>query len=83
VRREVAHHEWTRRIGGSADVAARAIAGEYETALAAWVEELAARRVPVPAAERPVIHLQRGTFDPSPGCQVWAVRLGRPVSRSR
>ena len=46
------------------ELAARAIAGEYEPALTAWVDELAAPRVSAPAAERPIIHLQRGTFDP-------------------
>ena len=46
------------------ELAARAIAGEYEPALAAWVDELAAPRAPAPAADRPIIHLQRGTFDP-------------------
>jgi radical SAM superfamily enzyme YgiQ (UPF0313 family) len=44
------------------ELAARVIAGEYEPALAAWVDELAAPRAP--AGERPIIHLQRGTFDP-------------------
>jgi radical SAM superfamily enzyme YgiQ (UPF0313 family) len=48
------------------ELAARVIAGEYEPALTAWVDELSASRAPAPApsAERPVIHLQRGTFDP-------------------
>ena len=46
------------------EFAARVIAGEYEPALTAWVDELAAQRAPAPAAERPIIHLQRGTFDP-------------------
>ena len=46
------------------ELAARAIAGEYEPPLAAWVDELAAPRAPAPAADRPIIHLQRGTFDP-------------------
>jgi radical SAM superfamily enzyme YgiQ (UPF0313 family) len=46
------------------ELAARAIAGEYEPALTAWVDELAAPRAPAPATERPIIHLQRGTFDP-------------------
>ena len=46
------------------ELAARTIAGEYEPALAAWVDELAAPRAPAPAADRPIIHLQRGTFDP-------------------
>ena len=46
------------------EFAARAIAGEYEPALTAWVDELAAQRAPAPAAERPIIHLQRGSFDP-------------------
>ena len=45
-------------------LAARVIAGEYEPALTAWVDELSAPRAPAPSAERPVIHLQRGTFDP-------------------
>ena len=46
------------------ELAARAIAGEYEPALTAWVNELAAPRPPAAAAERPIIHLQRGSFDP-------------------
>ncbi len=46
------------------ELAARAIAGEYEPALTAWVDELAAPWAPAPAAGRPIIHLQRGTFDP-------------------
>ncbi len=41
---------------------ARAIAGEYEPALAAWMDELAAPGAP-PTAERPIVHLQRGTFE--------------------
>ena len=45
------------------ELAARAIAGEYEPALTAWVDELAAPWAPAPAAGRPIIHLQRGTFD--------------------
>jgi radical SAM superfamily enzyme YgiQ (UPF0313 family) len=45
-------------------LAARVIAGEYEPALTAWVDELSAPHAPAPTAERPVIHLQRGTFDP-------------------
>ena len=46
------------------ELAARAIAGEYEPALTAWVNELAAPRPRAAAAERPIIHLQRGSFDP-------------------
>jgi radical SAM superfamily enzyme YgiQ (UPF0313 family) len=46
------------------ELAARAIAGEYEPALAAWVDELAAPRAPASAADRPIIYLQRGSFDP-------------------
>ena len=45
------------------ELAARAIAGEYEPALTAWVDELAAPRVSAPAAGRPIIHLQRGSFE--------------------
>ena len=45
------------------ELAARAIAGEYEPALTAWVDELAAPRLSAPAAERPIIHLQRGSFE--------------------
>jgi len=45
------------------ELAARAIAGEYEPALTAWVNELAAPRLSAPAAERPIIHLQRGSFE--------------------
>ena len=46
------------------ELAARVIAGEYEPALTAWVDELAAPGATALAAERPIIHLQRGTFDP-------------------
>ncbi len=46
------------------ELAARAIAGEYEPALTAWVDELAAPCATAQAAGRPIIHLQRGTFDP-------------------
>ena len=46
------------------ELAARMIAGEYEPALTAWVAELAAPRPAAAAAERPIIHLQRGSFDP-------------------
>ena len=46
------------------ELAARVIAGEYEPALTAWVDELAAPRATAPAAGRPIIHLQRGSFDP-------------------
>src|SRR5437764_2086808 len=45
------------------ELAARAIAGEYEPALTAWVDELAARGAPAPAAGRPTIHLPRGPFE--------------------
>jgi radical SAM superfamily enzyme YgiQ (UPF0313 family) len=45
------------------ELAARVIAGEYEPALAAWVDALAAARAPAPASERSIIHLQRGTFE--------------------
>ncbi|HWK17337.1 MAG TPA: CUAEP/CCAEP-tail radical SAM protein [Solirubrobacteraceae bacterium] len=45
------------------ELAARVIAGEYEPALTAWVDELAARCAPAEDAERPVVHLQRGTFE--------------------
>ena len=46
------------------ELGARSIAGEYEPALAAWVNELGASSGAVPAAERPVIQLQRGIFEP-------------------
>ena len=46
------------------ELAARAIAGEYEPALTAWVDELAAPCATAQAAGRPIIHLQRGSFDP-------------------
>ena len=46
------------------DLAARVIAGEYEPALTAWVDQLAALCATALAAERPIIHLQRGSFDP-------------------
>jgi radical SAM superfamily enzyme YgiQ (UPF0313 family) len=45
------------------ELAACVIAGEYEPALTAWVDELAAPCAPALAAERPIIHLQRGSFD--------------------
>jgi radical SAM superfamily enzyme YgiQ (UPF0313 family) len=45
------------------ELAARAIAGEYEPALAAWVDELEAPGAPA-TADSPIVHLQRGTFDP-------------------
>ncbi len=45
------------------ELAARAIAGEYEPALTAWVDQLAAPCATALAAERPIIHLQRGSFD--------------------
>src|SRR5438270_3926370 len=45
------------------ELAARAIAGEYEPALTAWVDQLAAPCATALAAERPTIHLQRGSFD--------------------
>ena len=58
------------------ELAASVIAGEYEPALTAWVDELAGPLAPPPAAkspgssapapppESPIIHLQRGTFYP-------------------
>jgi radical SAM superfamily enzyme YgiQ (UPF0313 family) len=45
------------------ELAARVIAGEYEPALMAWVDELSASRAPAPTVDRPIIHLQRGTFE--------------------
>ena len=45
------------------ELAARVIAGEYEPALTAWVDQLAAPCATALAAERPIIHLQRGSFD--------------------
>jgi len=45
------------------ELTAHAIAGEYEPALTAWVNRLAARPAPASAAERPTVHLQRGTFE--------------------
>ena len=51
-------HELTER-----ELAARAIAGEYEPALMAWADELAGRRSRAPADERPIIHLARGSFE--------------------
>jgi radical SAM superfamily enzyme YgiQ (UPF0313 family) len=44
------------------DLGARTIAGEYEPALTAWVDKLAASATPT-TAEPPAIHLQRGTFE--------------------
>ena len=46
------------------ELAARVIAGEYEPALTAWVDELAAPHAGAVAGDRPIVHLQRGTFDP-------------------
>jgi radical SAM superfamily enzyme YgiQ (UPF0313 family) len=46
------------------ELAARVIAGEYEPALTAWVDQLAVPCATALAAERPIIHLQRGSFDP-------------------
>jgi radical SAM superfamily enzyme YgiQ (UPF0313 family) len=50
----------------TSELGAHMIAGEYEPALAAWVDELAAPPAPAsaPAADRPIVHLLRGTFDP-------------------
>jgi radical SAM superfamily enzyme YgiQ (UPF0313 family) len=42
---------------------ARVIAGEYEPALTAWVDELSVDDAPAPTAQRPIIHLQRGAFE--------------------
>ena len=44
------------------ELGARTIAGEYEPALVAWVDGLAAPGAPA-AADRPIVHLQRGTFE--------------------
>ena len=46
------------------ELAARVIAGEYEPALMAWVDQQAAPCATALPAERPIIHLQRGSFDP-------------------
>ena len=46
------------------ELAAGAIAGEYEPALTAWADGLSVLPAPAPTAERPIIQLQRGTFDP-------------------
>ena len=46
------------------EIADRAIAGEYEPALIAWVDGQAGPGGAGPAADQPVIHLQRGTFEP-------------------
>jgi radical SAM superfamily enzyme YgiQ (UPF0313 family) len=46
------------------ELAARVIAGEYEPALTAWVDELAAPHAGAVPGDRPIVHLQRGTFDP-------------------
>jgi radical SAM superfamily enzyme YgiQ (UPF0313 family) len=45
------------------ELTARVIAGEYEPALTAWVDELSIHGAPAPIAERPVVHLERGTFE--------------------
>ncbi len=47
----------------TSELGAHMIAGEYEPALTAWVDELAAPRAPAPAVERPIVDLQRGTFE--------------------
>jgi radical SAM superfamily enzyme YgiQ (UPF0313 family) len=44
------------------ELGARTIAGEYEPALAAWVKQLAVPDAPA-SADRPIVHLQRGTFE--------------------
>ncbi len=62
------------------ELGARAIAGEYEPALAAWVDGVhgvAAPPAPAPAVGRPIVHLQRGTFEPParellPGLEAYA-----------
>jgi hypothetical protein len=41
------------------ELTARVIAGEYEPALTAWVDELSVPGAPAPTAERPIVHLQR------------------------
>jgi radical SAM superfamily enzyme YgiQ (UPF0313 family) len=46
------------------ELAACVIAGEYEPALTAWVDQLAAPCATALAAEPPIIHLQRSSFDP-------------------
>jgi radical SAM superfamily enzyme YgiQ (UPF0313 family) len=46
------------------DLGAEMIAGEYEPALIAWVDGLAAPRASAAGGDRPIIHLQRGSFDP-------------------
>jgi radical SAM superfamily enzyme YgiQ (UPF0313 family) len=46
------------------ELAARVIAGEYEPVLTAWVDELSVPRAAAPTDERPIVHLQRVTFDP-------------------
>jgi radical SAM superfamily enzyme YgiQ (UPF0313 family) len=46
------------------DLAAWMIAGEYEPALIAWVHELTTPQAGAAADDRPIIHLQRGSFDP-------------------
>ena len=43
-------------------VADRLLAGEYEAALVAWVDGLATRRRPSPAADQTVVHLGRTRF---------------------
>jgi radical SAM superfamily enzyme YgiQ (UPF0313 family) len=45
------------------ELTARVIAGEYEPALAAWVNELSSGGASASPSEGPIIHLQRGTFE--------------------
>ncbi|MHB8660274.1 MAG: CUAEP/CCAEP-tail radical SAM (seleno)protein [Solirubrobacteraceae bacterium] len=45
------------------ELAARVIAGEYEPALTAWVDELSIQELPAQTTQAPIIHLQRGTFE--------------------
>ncbi|MGH3597228.1 MAG: CUAEP/CCAEP-tail radical SAM (seleno)protein, partial [Mycobacterium sp.] len=56
---------------------AEVIAGEYEPALVAWVDGLAAPHASAGDGDRPFIHLQRGSFDPParellPGLEAYA-----------
>jgi radical SAM superfamily enzyme YgiQ (UPF0313 family) len=56
---------------------AEVIAGEYEPALVAWVDGLAAPHASAGDGDRPIIHLQRGSFDPParellPGLEAYA-----------
>jgi radical SAM superfamily enzyme YgiQ (UPF0313 family) len=45
------------------ELGAAQVAGEYEPALVAWVDGLVAPNPPARTDDRPIVHLQRGTFE--------------------